>query len=397
MHTHVLSISILKNKYIHIQLANWMSKDKEQRREFKCMKARSPNQSRQATQMSQHRVSQNKAIQNGSFSPKGGELEGAIAPYNKNIQLPSPHPLHSCPMTDHDRLFKELLSTFFIEFLELFIPDLAGTIAPDSMRFLQQEYFVDLTSGEEKVIDLLVEVKQAGEDMAFLVHLEAQASSEANFSRRMFFYFARLYQKYLQRVYPIVVFSFDEPYREEPHQHRLEFPTLKVLEFNFASIQLNRLNWRDFLNQSSPVAAALMAKMQIAPSERPKVKAECLRLLATLRLDPAKTRLISGFIDTYLRLNQQEEQVFQVEIGKIEATEREGIMEIVTSWMEQGMERGERSLVLRLLRRRVGELPEPIRTQIDTLPTPQLEALGEALLDFTNLSELEAWLAGQDH
>jgi hypothetical protein len=86
-------------------------------------------------------------------------------------------------MIDHDRLFKELLSTFFIEFLELFIPEIASTIEPGSMQFLQQEYFVDLTSGDEKVIDLLVEVKQAGTEMAFLVHLEAQATSEANFSR----------------------------------------------------------------------------------------------------------------------------------------------------------------------------------------------------------------------
>lgn len=101
---------------------------------------------------------------------------------------------------------------------------------------MQQEYFVDLTSGEEKIIDLLAEVQLAGEDAAILIHIEAQASAKANFTRRMFFYFARLYQKYLQRVYPIVVFSFDDPYREEPHQHLVEFPNLKVLEFNFASI-----------------------------------------------------------------------------------------------------------------------------------------------------------------
>ena len=35
--------------------------------------------------------------------------------------------------------------------------------------------------------------------------------------------------------------------------------------------------------------------------ERPRVKLECLRLLATLRLNPARMRLISGFVDTYLR------------------------------------------------------------------------------------------------
>lgn len=58
-------------------------------------------------------------------------------------------------MIDHDQLFKELISTFFLEFLQLFVPDLASTIEPDSIRFLQQEYFADLTAGEEKIIDLL--------------------------------------------------------------------------------------------------------------------------------------------------------------------------------------------------------------------------------------------------
>jgi predicted transposase YdaD len=75
-------------------------------------------------------------------------------------------------------------------------------------------------------------------------------------------------------------------------------------------------------------------------------------------------------------------------------------MEIVTSWMEQGIERGieqgiergERSLILRQLSRRVGELPDALRSQINTLSVPQLESLGEALLDFSSLADLEAWL-----
>jgi hypothetical protein len=36
-----------------------------------------------------------------------------------------------------------------------------------------------------------------------------------------------------------------------------------------------------------------------------------------------------------------------------------------------------------------------MRSQIDWLPLPQLEALGEALLDFSNLADLEAWLMEQ--
>ena len=272
------------------------------------------------------------------------------------------------------------------------MPEIASTIAPNSIVFLQQEYFADLVEGEEKVIDLLVEVKQAGRDATFLVHMEAQASSQANFNRRMFHYFARLHQRHLKDIYPIVVFSFDQPYRAEPDAYQVEFPNLRVLEFRFRSIQLNRMNWRDFLDQPNPVAAALMSKMQIAPEDRPKVKAECLRLLATLRLDPARTRLISGFVDVYLRLNQQEEAMFQAELGKLEVSEWEDVMQIVTSWMEQGIEQGERSLILRLLTRKVGEISDITRSQIEVLSIFQLEALGEALLDFREIADLDTWL-----
>jgi Domain of unknown function (DUF4351) len=49
--------------------------------------------------------------------------------------------------------------------------------------------------------------------------------------------------------------------------------------------------------------------------------------------------------------------------------------------------------VLRLLARRVGEVPESVRSQIQTLSVAQLEDLGEALLDFSSIEEAIAWLA----
>jgi predicted transposase YdaD len=61
----------------------------------------------------------------------------------------------------------------------------------------------------------------------------------------------------------------------------------------------------------------------------------------------------------------------------------------------KGIEQGQRSLILRLLARRVGEVPEAAQSQIDALSLIQLESLGEALLDFSNLADLEAWLAEQ--
>ena len=59
---------------------------------------------------------------------------------------------------------------------------------------------------------------------------------------------------------------------------------------------------------------------------------------------------------------------------------------------EEGREAVGRSLILRQLTRRIGELPDVTRSTIDTLSVPQLEALAEALLDFAQLFDLEQWL-----
>jgi predicted transposase/invertase (TIGR01784 family) len=51
-----------------------------------------------------------------------------------------------------------------------------------------------------------------------------------------------------------------------------------------------------------------------------------------------------------------------------------------------------RSLVLRLLVRRVGALPETVQAQVESLPLERMETLGEDLLDFSDLTDLENWL-----
>lgn len=270
-------------------------------------------------------------------------------------------------MIDHDRLFKELISTFFVEFLDLFLPQVASQIDRDSIQFLPQDVFTDVTSGEKKEIDLLAQVRYQQQKTYFLIHVENQSYTESEFAKRMFKYFARLHEKYDLPIYPVVIFSFDEPKRAESQNYRVTFPDLKVLEFQFAAIQLNRLSWRDFLTQYNPVAAALMAKMNIAVSERPQVKAECLRLLTTLRLDPARMQLISGFVDTYLRLDDTEKQVFQAVISTMGLDEREEVMQIVTSWQQEGVEIERRETISTLLKVRFGNLDSELEAIIPQL------------------------------
>jgi hypothetical protein len=91
-------------------------------------------------------------------------------------------------MIDHDRLFKELLSTFFFEFLELFVPQLAAEVDAASLSFLDKELFTDVSSGERHEVDLLVQARFRNRDSLFLVHVENQAQTQADFARRMFRY-----------------------------------------------------------------------------------------------------------------------------------------------------------------------------------------------------------------
>jgi len=316
---------------------------------------------------------------------------------------------------DHDRLFKELIATFFVEFIQLFFPEIINYLEPNQITFLDKEVFTDVTEGEKYESDLVAQVQFRGQSSFFLIHLEAQSSSQPEFNRRMFTYFARLHQKFALPVYPMVIFSYDRPQKEAIRQYKIEFPDLIVLEFNYQVVQLNRLHWRDFLNQANPVAAALMAKMKIAPRDRAKVKAQCLRLLVTLRLDAARMQLISGFVDTYLNLNSFEEIEFQQEISTFIQPEQEGVMQITTSWMrrgleqglEQGLERGlergleqglarERNLIVRLIKRKLGDIDVDIESRIMTLNIDDLERAGEALLDFSTWEDLTNWLNALD-
>ncbi|WP_322742531.1 DUF2887 domain-containing protein [Gloeocapsopsis crepidinum] len=61
---------------------------------------------------------------------------------------------------------------------------------------------------------------------------------------------------------------------------------------------------------------------------------------------------------------------------------------------DEGRQEAIASVAIRLLTRQFKqELSEEMRSRITSLPLPVLENLSEALLDFTNVSDLETWLA----
>ncbi|NJO79182.1 MAG: DUF4351 domain-containing protein [Cyanobacteria bacterium RM1_2_2] len=95
----------------------------------------------------------------------------------------------------------------------------------------------------------------------------------------------------------------------------------------------------------------------------------------------------------------------KAEFGRIEPSKQEGVIEIVTSWMEQGIRQGQaegsqreaQSFALRLLRRKFGEIASELEHQVRALSVTQLEELGEATLDFSTIADVVAWLERLDN
>jgi predicted transposase YdaD len=69
-------------------------------------------------------------------------------------------------------------------------------------------------------------------------------------------------------------------------------------------------------------------------------------------------------------------------------------------WYQEILSEGRReegtSIVLRQLSRRVGTVSEEMKGKVRSLLISQLEALGEALLDFNDTADLEGWMRSQN-
>jgi len=90
---------------------------------------------------------------------------------------------------------------------------------------------------------------------------------------------------------------------------------------------------------------------------------------------------------------------------ELDVVERRGIMlqdekGRITYAAEQGEAKGREkgrlqeaiALVMRLLKKRFGELPKAISTKVENLPLQELENLTEEILDLNRLEDLERWL-----
>lgn len=239
----------------------------------------------------------------------------------------------------HDQLFKQLLHTFFYEFLEAFFPEVHRSIDFSSLKPLSEEMFTDLVEGESRRADIIIETKLKNQETLIIIHIEPQSYGQPNFHERMYHYFSMLYNKYRKPILPIAIFTYDQK-RNEQNQFTVSFPFFHVLTFQFLMLELRKMNWRTFIHTNNPVAVALLSKMGYTEKEKVQVKMEFLRMLVKMELNPAKAVLINGFFETYLTLNESEEEELMEEIKQLDKQESELIFKLPNSWREKGIAEG---------------------------------------------------------
>ncbi|GEM_PF-841940 len=154
---------------------------------------------------------------------------------------------------------------------------------------------------------------------------------------------------------------------ESPKVHRVflnELGDIRQLPLGVALMVLTILKDGEVAME----ARALVNRSQ-ASGEAPQQSRAIIDMIATIMVYKF-TNLSRQEVEQMLGINLQETRVYR---------------EAKAEGEEIGVQR-ERSLVLRQLTRRVGELPQILRSPLDSLSLDQLEALGEALLDFSTIA-----------
>jgi len=135
-------------------------------------------------------------------------------------------------------------------------------------------------------------------------------------------------------------------------------------------------------NRAPEAARSLLARSsQELQPERSRAIMEMITTIMVYKF----TNLSRREIEAMLGLNLQETRVYQ-------EAKAEGEQIGEQRGRQEGRQEEAKSLIIRQLTRRVGTFPDEVRLQIDELSIAQLEALGEALLDFATLADLEVWL-----
>jgi predicted transposase/invertase (TIGR01784 family) len=180
----------------------------------------------------------------------------------------------------------------------------------------------------------------------------------------------------------VVLFPNRKVETEQTHLHRAQLNSDQVHR-----VYLNELKDNEALGVgliqlilATPKKAIAQAQMLLSRARsqgqtNPKIE-EIIKLIETI------------VVDKFPQLSREEiERMF----GLSELRQTKVYQEALQEGEQKGLDH-ERSLILRLLERRVGKVSQSVKSQILSLSFTELDSLGEALLDFSAPSDLKDWL-----
>jgi len=266
-------------------------------------------------------------------------------------------------------------------------PDLIAELIPGIPSDCEFEYSAPVLKEKETRLDGLLTPIGNNSDVP-LIFLEAQMQRDTKF-----------YSRYFRGI-----FSYIDQYEISRNWRGLLILLNKRLELgselphrNLLNSQVERLYLEDLLHQDDLSPNLALLRLIVTPKDQAGLAArKILNSVSTeaefqLKLDLVESILVNKFTQLTLEeiqkmLNLKEADITQTRFYQevLEIGEKKGL--------QQGVQQGEANLTIRLLKRRCGNLTAIQEQKVRLLSISQLESLGEGLLDFQNMSDLENWL-----
>ena len=218
-----------------------------------------------------------------------------------------------------------------------------------------------------------------------ILHLEFQTrtTSHPPIPFRVLDYFIRLKRQYNLPITQVVIFlqetddeiAFTEEYVDEATIHR------------YRVIRMWEQDPELFLNNE-----ALLALAPLTQTTSPQgLLSQVAQRIATIPNRGAREN-IAGYTEILAGLRFEKNLIRRL---LSEDMMKESV--IYQDILQKGNKQGEERVILLLLNRRFKAIDESLIERVRGLSTEQLENLAEALLDFTAVADLEAWLNQQEN
>ncbi len=280
-------------------------------------------------------------------------------------------------------------------------------------RFLAENYASDFAYwvfGEPKGLTVLTPTELSLEPIRadslimlqsedVVLHLEFQTVPRATVPFRMADYRLRVHRKYPQKEMRQVVIYLKETSSELVHQNSF---TISGMRHEFEVIRLWEQPTTDLLQFPGLLPLAVLGQSD-NPTQTLREVSSVIDRIEDRRQKSniaAATSILAGLVlekDVVRGVLREEimreSVIYQDIVAKATA---KGKAEGKAEGIKEGIKEGEVSLVLRLLKKRIGDIRPEEESLITCLSVEQLEALGEALLDFSSSDDLRMWLAKKE-